>query len=128
MPNPYCSIQDCKNHGDSIFCERCLQWALSYGDACPSAIIAERLLNERQFVFSDLRLATTNDVEIDVRAQLTPDGEWLLHTGDASYDTDHRGYWGVGVLGGDTDIQELARDLISEALESAETEAGECTA
>lgn len=35
---------------------------------------------------------------IDVRLQVLPNGEWLLHLGDASYDTDHSGVWGADTL------------------------------
>ena len=43
--------------------------------------------------------SATDDSEtsVDIRLQVV-DGSWALHTGDASYDTDHRGYWGAGQL------------------------------
>jgi hypothetical protein len=61
----------------------------------------------------------------DVRLQLI-DGSWALHTGDASYDQDHRGAWGASsISAGATmkECRETAKDLIAEAEESlAETE------
>lgn len=30
----------------------------------------------------------------DFRIQIYPDGQWSYHTGDSSYDQDHRGAWG----------------------------------
>lgn len=78
---------------------------------------------------------------LEVRLQVLPsdnyeeDGEgrpvcveasWRLWTGDSSYDTDHRGYWGSTSLpflgdpeGDDLDADDLAHDLRSEALEAA---------
>lgn len=61
----------------------------------------------------------------DVRLQVH-DGSWSLHTGDASYDQDHRGYWGAGFLTeGDGDCRELAQDLIDEALLEMEARSAE---
>lgn len=57
---------------------------------------------------------------IDVRLQFLDD-EFQLHTGDAHYDTDHRGFWGAATLDYDWDedeldtlITELVDDLISQ--------------
>lgn len=58
---------------------------------------------------------------LDVRLQVENDGNWSLHTGDAQYDTDHRGFWGAGTLVPDMTkaaIRELARELIDEAASS----------
>jgi hypothetical protein len=52
--------------------------------------------------------------DVDVRLQVT-DGDWTVHTGDASFDTDHRGYWGAGTLTRQTNSREVARDLIDQA-------------
>lgn len=71
--------------------------------------------------------AHADDDMIDVRLQVLTDVHtsrhqpgtgWTLHSGDASYDTDHRGYWGSGsVTAQDTNraLRELARDLIQQA-------------
>ncbi len=59
---------------------------------------------------------------IDVRLQVSEDGSnWDVHSGDASFDTDHRGYWGASCVsseeidGGRAEI--IALDLIEQALE-----------
>ncbi len=65
---------------------------------------------------------------MDVRAQLVSTGEsdgqerlaLYVHWGDASYDQDHRGFWGAGVLSeadGEAELAELASDLIEQALD-----------
>lgn len=54
---------------------------------------------------------------IDVRLQVTPDGEWYLHSGAASYDTDHRGFWGAASVPGNGrrfGSAVVARDLIAQ--------------
>jgi hypothetical protein len=56
--------------------------------------------------------------ETDVRLQVWPDGQWNLHSGDAQYDQDHRGYWGAsGVSTSDSadDLRRAAKDLIEQA-------------
>lgn len=64
-----------------------------------------------------IQIHRTSDDEawIDVRLQIDTDGAWRLHTGDAQYDTDHRGYWGSAEIGPTTDIPDLAADLIDQA-------------
>lgn len=58
---------------------------------------------------------------IDVRLQVTPGG-WSTHTGDSSYDQDHRGFWGSSSMDGRTNCRELAKDLIDQARDAhAET-------
>jgi hypothetical protein len=52
---------------------------------------------------------------MDVRLQVHQGGGWSIHTGDASYDQDHRGYWGASSLSRDTDCAELAEELIEQA-------------
>jgi len=70
------------------------------------------------------RLHGTEDedgpVACDVRLQVTGDG-WGVHTGDPSYDLDHRGAWGYGTLyadESDAGLEALARDLLGEAEEN----------
>lgn len=56
---------------------------------------------------------------VDVRAQFVDDG-FEFHSGDPSYDTDHRGGWGAGSvsrLDDDSYLRQLANDLIMDALE-----------
>ncbi len=56
---------------------------------------------------------------IDVRLQVWPDGTWAIHTGDSSYDQDHRGYWGASSLPmfgtGRFNARDTARELIDQA-------------
>jgi hypothetical protein len=52
--------------------------------------------------------------EIEVRLQVTEEG-WWLWTGDPQYDTDHRGWWGSGVITRTTNCAELAKELLAEA-------------
>jgi hypothetical protein len=74
--------------------------------------------------------------DVDVRLQVTEDGAWYLHSGDASYDQDHRGFWGAGSLPGKAERSSLgekdraricrmwAEDLLDEVREEVAT-AGE---
>lgn len=57
----------------------------------------------------------------DVRLQVTPQG-WVLLTGDPSYDTDHRGFWGFGELAPGTNVRTLALGLIAQAREDQQQE------
>jgi hypothetical protein len=60
---------------------------------------------------------------IEVRLQVTEDGGWAVHTGDPSYDTDHRGFWGSAYLDCEEDVHEVAADLLGQAQEQwAESE------
>jgi hypothetical protein len=56
-----------------------------------------------------------------VRLQIH-EGTWAVHTGDASYDQDHRGFWGASSVEAHCDeetLDEIVMDLIDQALESA---------
>lgn len=60
------------------------------------------------------------DVRLQVLSYRAPI-DWKLHVGDASYDTDHHGYWGAAVIGRDftnQDIADAAEILIDEAEEA----------
>lgn len=62
-----------------------------------------------------------NTSGIDVRLQVTTDGA-TVHTGDAAYDTDHRGVWGASSVPGNDrrfNARAVARDLIEQAREQA---------
>lgn len=63
----------------------------------------------------DHLVRTTGDTDVDVRLQVREDGSWDVRSGDASYDTDHRGFWGSGSLSNDTNFKTLAADLIDQA-------------
>ena len=59
---------------------------------------------------------------IDVRIQVSEDGGCSFHSGDASYDTDHRGFWGassVSPADGEWECIQTGRDLVEQALEHA---------
>jgi hypothetical protein len=58
-----------------------------------------------------------DESSIDVRLQVTEGSTWAIHTGDASYDTDHRGYWGASSADSETDLTELAAALLDQAKE-----------
>ena len=55
----------------------------------------------------------------DVRLQVyAGGGGWDLHSGDSSYDQDHRGYWGSSsVTGHRFNSTDTARDLIEQCKE-----------
>ena len=58
---------------------------------------------------------------VDVRIQVASDGSWSIHSGDACYDTDHRGYWGASSIGQYDSAEELrsvAEDIIGQAMDS----------
>lgn len=64
-----------------------------------------------------------DDAYIDIRLQVMDDHQWYFHSGDSSYDTDHRGAWGsssVGKCVSMDEAMEIARDLIEQAAESAD--------
>lgn len=41
------------------------------------------------------------DGTVDVRLQVETDGTWTVHSGDAQFDTDHRGFWGASSVPAD---------------------------
>jgi hypothetical protein len=57
--------------------------------------------------------------EMDVRLQVHEDGAWAVRTGDASYDLDHRGFWGASSIDRRTNCRRLARELLEEAKDQA---------
>jgi len=65
--------------------------------------------------------------ETDVRLQVMPDESWDVHYGDASYDQDHRGYWGASSIAATNDRSDLvsiAESLLEQSKDAA-VEAGE---
>lgn len=70
-------------------------------------------------VASELRaVSKTADSECDVRLQVSEDGSWAIRFGDASYDLDHRGFWGASSVPGSGarfSSRDVARDLIDQA-------------
>lgn len=64
----------------------------------------------------------SDDEALDFRLYIRPDGTLDLQTGDASYDTDHRGFCGAGVVSQHDDDGEILAALLAafdEACESA---------
>jgi hypothetical protein len=61
--------------------------------------------------------------ETEVRLQVTEDS-WEVHYGDPGYDTDHRGFWGSGILTTSSDVEELAEELLEQVEEDYATEGG----
>jgi hypothetical protein len=63
---------------------------------------------------------TLGNCSCPVRLQVV-DGYVCIHSGDPSFDVDHRGAWGYGYASygmNKTAIKNLARDLITEAMDS----------
>jgi hypothetical protein len=66
--------------------------------------------------------AHDGDDTLDFRLYIRPDGALDLQTGDAQYDTDHRGYCGAGTVSSHDDDDEILAALLSafgEACDSA---------
>lgn len=62
-----------------------------------------------------------DDGSAPVRLQVYEDGDWAVRTGDASYDQDHHGFWGAGLIGRrENKFDDIARDLLEQAKESYE--------
>ena len=89
-----------------------------------SQIPVDEVVAELKDIRDDMAVTPSEDgIEseddfMDVRLQVLDDGSWMLHTGDASYDTDHHGSWGAGTmtaLDTDEELLTLAQDLISQA-------------
>ncbi len=80
--------------------------------------LARELSGHKPYIEDSFRESEDDVPGIDVRLQVRGGG-WCLHTGDSSYDQDHRGCWGVGYLTRRTNCRELARELIDEARDMA---------
>ena len=68
-------------------------------------------------VQADMRKADASLESVDVRLQVRDDGDWTVHWGDASFDLDHRGYWGASELMASDDngaVRMTALDLIGQ--------------
>jgi hypothetical protein len=64
--------------------------------------------------------------EGDIRLQIV-DGWDLVHTGDASFDTDHRGYWGSELVPSNC-TKAQAKDIAKSLIEQAANHFAECQA
>lgn len=92
----------------------------------PSVVSVRKALAEhfawirRNFNRAELLSEDGDSAGTDIRLQVYADGRWLLHSGDSSYDQDHRGFWGSSFLSYDRqNLTDLARDLIDQAAEQA---------
>ncbi len=77
-----------------------------------ASIVSQLLAFRRQLVEWGI-------AESDIRLQMRGEN-WSLHYGDASYDQDHRGFWGAGSVQTTYDLADLeavAQDLIEQVLE-----------
>lgn len=74
---------------------------------------------ERVAAFVDFDdLGQDDDGYIDVRLRVF-EGDWEVKFGDSQYDTDHRGDWGYSSICKDSDLEEIAQELIDEVLDNA---------
>ena len=89
-----------------------------------SQIPVDEVVSELKDIRDDLAATPSEDgVEseddfMDVRLQVLDNGSWLIHTGDASYDTDHHGSWGADEIDAtmtDEELQNIAQGLIDQA-------------
>ena len=83
------------------------------------ALIAD-LLSLSADVEPDMIEPGATEPTIDCRLR-HHDGSWSFHTGDSSYDTDHRGNWGASCVGADMTEDEagsVADDLLDQVLDS----------
>ena len=91
--------------------------------------VAEKVMDYRDY----LKTLDPKDIEDeegniggDIRLQVrklenSNESSWSVHTGDSSYDQDHRGEWGANfvlVNATDAECREIAKDLIEQAKES----------
>jgi hypothetical protein len=64
--------------------------------------------------------ADVGEDQCDIRLQVYENGNWVLRIGDASYDQDHKGYWGNSCIPGyphRVNSREIAKDLIEQCRE-----------
>jgi hypothetical protein len=75
------------------------------------------IVQELEHVQEDAHDADPSLVSVEVRLQVLDNEYWCVRWGDPSFDTDHNGYWGASILelAADTDLRELANDLLGQA-------------
>lgn len=66
----------------------------------------------------------SDDSVIDIRLQIHEG--WSLHTGDSSFDQDHRGVWGSSSYDSESNATDIAKELLDQALEQWATRGVEC--
>ena len=72
---------------------------------------------ERIIAFTNFDDLGQDDGYIDVRLRVF-EGDWEVKFGDSQYDTDHRGDWGYSAICEDSDLEEIAQELIDEVLDN----------
>lgn len=78
--------------------------------------------DSRTYKPEDITAPGTDSPSIDIRLQVYSDGEWAFHSGDQSFDQDHRGYWGASSVGPEDDdatCEDIAKGLIDQVAEDA---------
>lgn len=75
---------------------------------------------EVQVALSAIKRDVRPDEEgLEVRLQVYENGDWAVRWGDSSYDQDHRGAWGCGILSSKSNCRTLAADLLDDCEEHA---------
>ena len=68
-------------------------------------------------IFENLEVNPGEDeAYLDVRLRVH-DGSFGVLQGDSSYDQDHRGFWGSSSLAVDSDLEDIAADLVEQVLD-----------
>ena len=84
--------------------------------------LLQDLMNAQSYVWADAPYQDNAVGEtLEFRIQML-NGVAYLHTGDACYDTDHRGDWGAGAVG-PRDHACCVRDALEDAYDQAEDDA-----
>ena len=79
--------------------------------------IIHDLKGVKQFIALNQEIFPAEDDQfVDFRVQVV-DGRVYTHTGDPSFDQDHRGYWGACVVFPDADLEELVEWMRDEILD-----------
>lgn len=68
---------------------------------------------ERIVEFTNFDDLGQDDGYLDVRLRVF-EGDWEIKFGDSQYDTDHRGLWGYASISEESDLEEIAQELIDE--------------
>lgn len=87
--------------------------------------LARELAEHKRYLRRNWLLPKEGEEGGDVRLNVQAAG-WSLNTGDSQYDTDHRGYWGSGIVSWSTNCRALARDLIEQCRDHAAEDGHKC--
>lgn len=93
------------------------------------AELAEEVYAYGQYLreFNPADITESDDPGGDIRLQVYKNEEYQIHTGDSSFDQDHRGYWGAAWVPAGITRQKsraVARDLIKQVLDDIAMTAG----